>query len=45
MKDKFTEFDGRIISKRNEFFENANLDSKFAVDNYGLLAGFVPIAS
>jgi hypothetical protein len=43
--DKFAEFDEKIISARDKFFADASdLTPRFAIDNWPLIAGAVPIA-
>lgn len=41
---KFEKLDLNAIFKRNMFFQENNLSAKFAIDNWGLLAGHVPIS-
>lgn len=43
VEPKFRDLDAEVIARRNHFFETEELDNKFCVDNWALLAGSVPI--
>jgi len=42
---KFGKADAAFIAQRNEFFQQQTVDAKFAVDNWSLFLGTVPMAS